>query len=421
MAQKKTTRRIFISDIHMGDKRSINSQKPHHPYCWFYDESGSSVGDRPEMLTAFLNEYCAHKRISEVIILGDLFDEWICPSECDPTDPSNPMPPSGKQFINVAESTQNKQVIAALTQLASKIRLKYMPGNHDMLAERTIIEQILPNIEYVSTQVDGHPVYQADGIWAEHGHWYGLFNAPYPDRSGSGFDASILPLGFFVSRLAAESAFTTGRQFGPTDIIKEWLKHIFTKVPATKTSTRVENHGVRDEVDDILGQLFDTMVRSYANGKDPVMNGFDGVPGSLRWKTVKDRYANIFAEWSNSHPNNVGHVDAIRSDSADLWPAACFVSFRHDDARIIIFGHTHECTFSSNVKPDDPSRRPLPGAQPLYANSGAWCRDAAHCTFVETVFDPSTGKHSVQPKEWARKAGGSYAASNYGYGGWVTV
>jgi hypothetical protein len=415
MSSQEKIRRVFISDIHMGDARSINQSGMYHNYCWFYDQSPSPIGNRPEMLATFLSQYCiGDESLSEVVILGDLFDAWICPSELDPTDPAHPMPPPGQQFINIADSTQNKSVIAALRKLASQNRLKYLPGNHDMLADTATIGSIFPGIVCIDSP-GGHPVYCVDGIWAEHGHWYGLFNAPYPVTSGTGLGASILPLGYFISRMAAESAWKTGSQFSLSDIVKEWLERIFSAVPAAKAG-KLHDHSA---IDSILGRLLDTMISDHATPQGALMNGVSGIPDWVSWEAVKARYASIYSQWSSTHANNVGPIEAIRCDGKDLWPAASLVSYNNKDARIIIFGHTHICVFPSNLKPDNPGMVTLPGEASVYVNSGAWCYDAKVCTFVETVFDPATRGQSVQLRKWDQQADGKYAASDVGSMGYV--
>ncbi len=413
-----TTRRIFISDIHMGDERSAKQVAPYHNYCWFYDQSPSSIGNRPAMLAAFLNKYCiVDTSVKEVVILGDLFDAWVCPSEFDPTDPSHPIPPLGQQFVNISSSIQNKAVIAAFQELASQGRLKYVPGNHDMLAEKAIMEQMFPGIDYV-TSPDGHAVYRGDGIWAEHGHWYGLFNAPFPASHDKAFNGSLLPLGYFISRIASESALKTGKQFGFTEIFQKWLEHILTRVPAAKDG---KDHD-RNIVDALLTELLNTMISDYATERGALMNGVCGIPGWLDWQEVKDRYATIYSEWENGHANNVGNIDAIRCDAGDLWPAARLVFFQHEDAKIIIFGHTHGCLITSNLEPDSPGTIPLSGKKPVYVNSGAWCNDTSPCTFIETEFDAATENHVVQPRVWAQDpATGKYVPRDVDHGQFVSL
>ena len=58
------TKRVFISDIHLGDERSMTTA---NPYCWF--------NKNIPILAQFLNDQLKSPDVKEVIILGDLFDE----------------------------------------------------------------------------------------------------------------------------------------------------------------------------------------------------------------------------------------------------------------------------------------------------------------------------------------------------------
>jgi len=132
MSSGNTIKRIFISDIHIGDGRSVSPGRNFHPYCWFYD-------DRPDMLVEFLKQYCIDdESVAEVVIVGDLFDEWVCPTQFDPTDRDH----QEQQFKNVANASQNQLVTAWLRELARQQRLIYLRGNHDMLANKPIMEEI---------------------------------------------------------------------------------------------------------------------------------------------------------------------------------------------------------------------------------------------------------------------------------------
>src|SRR6266567_9430821 len=107
------TKRIFISDIHMGDDRSMLNQTH---YGWF-------VNNIP-ILAQFLDDQLHSDDVSEVIILGDLFDEWVIPVNLDPLT----------SYDTICNNPKNAPVITKLQALAASkdIRLSYVPGNHDM-------------------------------------------------------------------------------------------------------------------------------------------------------------------------------------------------------------------------------------------------------------------------------------------------
>lgn len=411
-----TVRRVFISDIHMGDKRSAGQQLPSHNYCWFYPNQHS---DRPEMLTRFLQDYCiGDDSLSEVVIVGDLFDEWVCPASFDPTEPVHPIPvPNGEQYRKIVGAGQNGKVVEAFRSLASARKLVYVPGNHDMFADKTIIEGIFPGIR-CPEPVNGHHFYKTEGIRAEHGHWYGLFNAPHPAGSGSGFDGSPLPLGHFITRLNAEETLKTGSMLGLPQVFKEWIAHILSHVPEIKDP----NVEVGDVVNAILRNFLDTLIANHAYGlKGATMNGFNDIPGTVLWNDVMERYADIYTAWPDSHPDNVGRLDAIWGDAGDLSNAAHLITFQDEETRIVICGHTHESYLMKYQDSPYPPDEIPPEAGRVYANSGAWTDDTKNCTFVETELRPDEGKHLISLKGWFKVDADKYEARDVHPDSWVVA
>jgi UDP-2,3-diacylglucosamine pyrophosphatase LpxH len=403
-----TTKRIFLSDIHMGDERSLHQGPGSHPYCWFYNDPAS--GNRTAKLETFLKTRCIEDAtVKETVILGDLFDEWVCPAGFEPTDSVH----GTQQLENIVNAAQNQPVIKQLRILASQKRLKYIPGNHDMLADITIVQTLFQGIEFVNG-FDGHGVYRGDGIWAEHGHWYGLFNAPYPALKSGGLGKSILPLGFFITRILAEETLKTGSSATLLKVLGEWADRINSSAAQARLSNKMTYSERYDLSQTVLEGLLDTFVTSHAcNQPGVLMNGYDGIPGMVDWNQVKERYARIFSEWSGTHPDNVDPWDAIESDYGHLRSAARRVFLNHEDARIVIFGHTHKYECTSLLVP--PPTRPLDehlmpsDMSPIYANAGGWSNETPRCTFVETEFNPDTRYHIVRVREW-KDVGGQYAA-----------
>lgn len=388
-------KRIFISDIHMGDGRSVSPGGAFNPYCWF-------SGNRPDMLAQFLKQYCLDdESVNEVVIVGDLFDEWICPTQFDPTDRDH----SDQQIANIANALQNQLAIGWLKELAShdKKKLIYLRGNHDMLADSTTIQNIFPGIMFLASP-DGHDVYEpGDGIRAEHGHWYGLFNAPYPIRSDNGFSNSILPLGFFVSRISAQEALRTGKSSTPFQIFCEWAAHIIGRKPEINDPSKAVDKTLHGEIDGILMELLDTAVKDHIpDQQGAVMNGFDEIPRMLTWQQVKDRYAHIFSEWDGTHKDNVGPFHAIEDDGDSLFAAATHILLNDTKAKVLVCGHTHNWNLKPDIVTTVPSGVVPPVTQNIYANAGAWINDRPHCTFAETESDPAKGSHVVRLREWIR-------------------
>ena len=70
-------KRIFISDIHMGDDRSMKTSVQHpYPYGWLRNNITT--------LTNFLNDKLQDQDVGQLVVLGDLFDQWVIPADLDP-------------------------------------------------------------------------------------------------------------------------------------------------------------------------------------------------------------------------------------------------------------------------------------------------------------------------------------------------
>jgi hypothetical protein len=366
--------------------------------------------------------------------LGDLFDEWICPAKLDPTASPHPDPPEDQQFYNI--SRDNAQAIEALKTRPRK--LVYVAGNHDMLVKQTTMETIFPNIVYTHCR-DGHDVYKTrDGIWSEHGHWYGIGNAPHPASTGTPFGQTPLPMGFFFSRLSAQEVWIKGTEDLDSllvfaEIFKGWLEEFGghdqdgrTGIPYSKFRDRIA--GARDEFlkaekaglfnrlsSKVDKRLIDSLARDFSawiieHGFDsitrntwcppdgPTMDGLENIKDPLSWRAVEDRYEWMFADWKTNHPGNVENWEAIICDFWSLLPAVGIILSKpkvQPVPKIVIMGHTHEKCL---VQPPSPSPAEGQPADWVYINAGAWIDDKP-CTYVETEYDKGSGKHTC----WLKK------------------
>ncbi len=111
-----------ISDVHCGDERSIAGH-----YSWF-DENA-------EALTAFVEYIGSHPNIKELVIQGDLFDEWLVPYNVKPFDTAIGIRNSSDYYHAIAEAPLNKPFFDALREVVNEglVDVIYIPGNHDML------------------------------------------------------------------------------------------------------------------------------------------------------------------------------------------------------------------------------------------------------------------------------------------------
>ncbi|MBL7137853.1 MAG: metallophosphoesterase [Bacteroidales bacterium] len=148
-----------ISDIHMGDARATAGD-----YCWF--------GKNKDALESFLDLVKTGGAIKQLVIQGDLFDEWIVPFDVKPFDPGLGVNNSREYFASVAESPVNQLILEKLRAIAAdpEIDLVYIPGNHDMLLTQEILDSIIPGIRWHGDVAGLGKYNPVPEIVMEHGH-----------------------------------------------------------------------------------------------------------------------------------------------------------------------------------------------------------------------------------------------------------
>ncbi|HCT71938.1 MAG TPA: hypothetical protein DF409_14135, partial [Bacteroidales bacterium] len=116
---------VVISDIHLGNDLNYAECVAHLP-----------------RLVEFLTDIRESKTVSELVIAGDLLDEWYIPSRTDTYEGK-----TQKEFIQKI-ATQNKGVIDVLNGIIKdeNIKVTYVPGNHDLIVQEDNVELILPGI-----------------------------------------------------------------------------------------------------------------------------------------------------------------------------------------------------------------------------------------------------------------------------------
>ncbi|MAE08218.1 MAG: hypothetical protein CL661_05610 [Bacteroidetes bacterium] len=122
-----------ISDLHMGQQKAINSG-----YCWFSDNKVA--------MEQFLDMIIEKPLFKELVIMGDLFDEWIIPYSISPFDSAYGVTNTREYFESIANAEDNTLIIDKLKTIALNpdILLAYIPGNHDMQLTEEIFTSIIP-------------------------------------------------------------------------------------------------------------------------------------------------------------------------------------------------------------------------------------------------------------------------------------
>jgi predicted phosphodiesterase len=350
------TKLIIISDIHIGGPRATAGK-----YNWFKDNVSEFY--------LFLDDVLNSKQIKELIIAGDLFDEWIMPMNVKPF--VGDVTTSAEFFKSVAEATTMKDIIAKLNEIADSgdIKLIYIPGNHDMLMTEDAMKAIFSNAIWKGTKNSdnndsGTGYYSPeDGISIEHGHLYDFFNAPDPlTQSGS-----LLPPGYFVSRMFATKHQDQGQ---PNKTF--WGNAFF--------------YGAWEVV---LWKIFGTVEPNVPD----IITGIDGYTKSYTYNQARDIYydADIAGNWKDRQVMDgvyspESEVSALLAGSGvfiwgDLEYAAWKQYFVPERAKIVIFGHTHMGMLkgynnANKAIVSDPESSPkkdqLGPTRKIYANSGTW-------------------------------------------------
>lgn len=407
---RDVVKRIFFSDVHMGDSRSVDPKDGNKPYAWF-------SGNRIDMLAAFLNTVCAE--VDEVIMLGDFFDEWVCPATYSPVNLPQQERSNKGHIQRIVTRKEYKDVVVALRTLSEKRRVLYLRGNHDMVVDNRTMEECFPKIACCFGE--GGDTYHTDEgiLWAEHGHQYALFNAPHPPehQSNDPFQQTILPLGFFVSRLDGEKALRKGKRLGIIDLFMGWLgslsraddqkyrEYVQQIKRCRQDWLEAESRNVlslqstvvqRDEFqravsvfDRLIKQGFITVTRNKwaPSDKKAVMNGFAGIPDSLSWTNVVERYRTLFSEWEGEHKVGVENWQALIGDTGSLSPAALAIFRQSSPPKIVVLGHTHNPVIT------------LYGER-IYVNTGAWENKTPRCTYAEATYDTKDRSYTVALKEF---------------------
>ena len=170
-------KRIFISDIHLGDDPRYNDPVPERRARFFPSEH------RDRLLNFLEKQVVADEdNVKDLVLLGDVFDTWVCPFDA--------LPPT---YDSIFDSQENKPILDSLRQIAaSKVNLCYVNGNHDYDLTDARLQAAIPGIVTKPESYDDTEL----GLHAEHGHRFTLFNQSYPEV------ADGLPIGYPITRLA---------------------------------------------------------------------------------------------------------------------------------------------------------------------------------------------------------------------------
>jgi UDP-2,3-diacylglucosamine pyrophosphatase LpxH len=344
-------KRIYVSDIHMNAGKGLQTVKGKYPYEWLGPAEAKRFAD-------FLNYLNDPNIVQELIIIGDLMDDWVYPVDV--------VPPS---LESIVKAPINKEIVQALKKLAKnkKIAVLYLPGNHDMGVNIELIEKNFPGMIFGGTALY-NSVYRSSRLRAEHGSAYAMFNAPDAINS----PGNRLPLGYFISRVVA----TKSRDTGSAD------RHYWTYA-----DDLLETLGPQR----LAASVFEGVLEEAClNDKTKIlMPKRNGKAESVTADQVKEKYAALYDQWQETYGAGVA-FKAMMAEIGFLGNLADRLC-KKSDTNVVIFGHSHDWGLDKDKWFVDDR---------IYANCGTWCDDSKPCTWVESQKDRETHKHFVRVMDW---------------------
>ncbi|MDP2235211.1 MAG: metallophosphoesterase [Bacteroidales bacterium] len=346
---------VVLSDMHLGA-----------------DLAYAECKDNLPSLEKLLKQIKASANVKELVIAGDLLDEWFVPAPIDTYQ--------GKDQADFVQriATTNKGVMDAFQSLIDdeNILVTYVPGNHDLTITEASVEIILPGINQARDPELGLGTYSPAGypeIAIEHGHRYNFFCAPDPFSNQDVAPGTISPPGYFFTRIAALHVLQGFPPAGDTlpvvtpntsgDESQNLLYAYWKLWDWAINYLKIENSF--DEK--IIVTNVDGFTDTYAvNDLVPFQGTAGGLIDVHLYKGIQDTWNQRLAH--NRVPVNIPVLQAIAgSDDAREMDNQAKVQYflnPDSDVRIVVFGHTHVPKFEVS----DNHR----GQKAIYVNSGTW-------------------------------------------------
>lgn len=371
---------VILSDLHLGADLA-------------YAECNKNLPS----LQKLLKQINKSPNIKELVIAGDLLDEWFVPATIDTY--------AGKDQRDFVQriATTNKGVIDGFNKIikSGKVLVTYVPGNHDLSITAENIDLILPGINQARDKEQGLGTYSPNDypkIAIEHGHRYNFFCAPDPISNQDIAPGTIMPPGYFFTRIAAlhilqkdptpgdKMPVVTPNVSGGTSQnslfaywkLWEWAinylpikEKLDEKIIITNVNGFTKTYAVNDLVPYQL----------TAGGQLDV-NLFKGIQDTWNQRQLLNRVTvNIPVAQAISKASSAEETDNQAKIQYFINP--------NSDKRIVIFGHTHVAKISSSNNYN--------GQKSIYANSGTWIDHNPNLTTTNfIVITPQNNNASSQ-------------------------
>lgn len=346
---------VVISDIHLGADLS-------------YAECSKNL----RSLELFLSEVKSSRHVKELVIAGDMLDEWFIPVTVDIY--------KGKDQADYVNriAAANRGVINAFNRIIKegKILVTYVPGNHDLTITAENVERILPGINQARDEEQGLGTYYPEGlpqIAIEHAHRYNFFCAPDPISNQDIAPGTITPPGYFFTRIGVHSYMNNFPP--PVDVIPEVTPNISGNLSQHMLflywnvwSRTLERFTIQNKFDEkIIVTNMDGFSGAYSvNDVLPYQIIRGGHIDVKLYKGIQDTWDQRQAhnKVAVGIPVSQAIANAAKAGESDLQARNQYFLNPQSEARVVIFGHTHDPKIiaSNNHK----------GQKSIYANSGTW-------------------------------------------------
>lgn len=372
---------VVISDMHLGADLT-------------YAECNANLGS----LEKLLERIRVSPNVKELVIAGDLLDEWFVPANVDTYQ--------GRDQTNFVEriAIANEGVIGAFKRIINdrNILVTYVPGNHDLTITAENVSLVLPGINQARDNEQGLGTYSPANmplLAIEHGHRYNFFCAPDPISNQVIAPGTIMPAGYFFTRIAALHVVQECHTAGDTIAVvtpntsgdeSQYSAFLYWNIwKSLMTELPVEN------------KFSDKIIITNVDGFTSTFSISDLMPyqqtagGFIDVKLYKGAQETWDERQIINHvPVNIPVAEAIinaaSNSQTDNQADVQYFKNPNSNKRIVIFGHTHDAKIISSVNYN--------GLKSIYANSGTWIdhNTLAATTMNFVVVTPQNAEASSQ-------------------------
>lgn len=370
---------VVLSDLHLGPDLA-------------YTECKNNLKALEKLLYKIKNS----ANVKELVIAGDMLDEWFVPANIDTYN--------GQSQANYVQriATTNKGVIDAFNAIIQegKILVTYVPGNHDLTITDQNVNLILPGINQARDNALGLGTYVPNDLpilAIEHGHRYNFFCAPDPISNQLIAPNSITPPGYFFTRIAAlhvaQECTIAGDtipelSLNATGGESQTLLYAYWKlwqwaINALPIENKFDEELIVTNINGFSGNFSvnDLIPFQLTNGGEIDVNLYKGIQDSWNQRQAL-----------NHVPVNIPTLQAIKnsasSTESDNQAKTQYFLNPNSNKRIVIFGHSHDAKIIASTNTN--------GQKTIYANSGTWVdhNNVAPTTTNFVVITPQTSDAS---------------------------